>query len=136
MAGETIHPAVSADGEYVVFQRPDRGRGSTIDVVRVADGKVFAFPSGFAGTTSVRARWVGNTHTLAFRGLDATGRMTIYAQDFEPGVDTTATRRQLIATESDSVAETFAISPDGTRAVISVVDEASGLMIAEGVELD
>jgi Tol biopolymer transport system component len=136
IAGETIHPAVSADGEYVVFQRPDGGRGSTIDVVRVADGKVFAFPSGFAGTTAVRARWVGTTHTLAFRGLDATGRMTIYAQDFEPGVDTTATRRQLVTAESDSVAETFAISPDGTRAVISVVDEASGLMIAEGVELE
>jgi eukaryotic-like serine/threonine-protein kinase len=136
VAGETVHPAVSADGQYVVFQRPDAGRGSTIVVVRVADGVTSTFPSGLSGVTTARPRWLGATHTLAFRGLDAGGRMTLYAQDFAPGIDETATRRQLITAESDSVAETFAISPDGTRAVISVIDEASGLMIADGVDLD
>lgn len=52
------------------------------------------------------------------------------AQDFRPGEDTTATRRPPIVAE----AETYAISPDGTRAVLSLLDEASGLMSAEGVE--
>ena len=44
----------------------------------------------------------------------------------------TTTRRPLLTAD----AETFAISPDGTRAVLSVADESSALMIAEGVNLD
>ena len=64
---------------------------------------------------------------------DAAGRITLFAQPFVPGTDTTASRRELLAADADAVAETFAISPDGTRAVLSVIDEASGLMIAEGV---
>ncbi|MEO8379568.1 MAG: protein kinase [Acidobacteriota bacterium] len=133
VAGETLHPAVSADGQYVAFQRPDSGRGSTIVVVRATGGEVFSTQSSL-GTTSVRAHWIGTTHTLAFRAADAGGRITLFAQDVVPMTDTIATRRQLIPADPDSAAESFAISPDGQRAVLSIIDEASGLMIAEGVD--
>jgi eukaryotic-like serine/threonine-protein kinase len=132
--GETTHPEVSADGAFVVYSRPQGGGPIAIDVVRVADGKVFTFAQGFAGIVTVRARWIGATHTIAFRARDADGTISLYAQDFQPGVDTTATRRKLLSTDADAVLETFAISPDGKRAVLAIVDEASGLMMAEGVE--
>jgi eukaryotic-like serine/threonine-protein kinase len=131
VAGETIHPVVSADGAFVVYQRPEEGGSSAIDVVRVDDRRVFHLARGITGLTAVRAQWIGATHTIAFRAPDASGRVTLFAQPFEPGTDTTATRRELLPADADAVAETFAISPDGTRAVLSVIDEASGLMLAE-----
>ena len=132
VAAETIHPAVSADGAYVVYQRPEAGGSSAIDIVRMNDRRVFTLARGLS-VNATRAQWIGNTHTIAFRAPDAAGQVTLFAQDFIPDTDTTATRRQLIAADPDAVAETFAISPDGTRAVLSVIDESSALMIAEGV---
>lgn len=133
IAGETIHPAVSADGAYVAYQRPDPGGTQAIDVVRVADGTVFSLAHGLAGVSSVRVQWIGATHAIAFRAADPRGRVSLFAQDFEPGRDTSATRRVLLPPDADVTAETFAVSPDGTRAVLSVIDEATGLMMAEGV---
>jgi serine/threonine protein kinase/Tol biopolymer transport system component len=133
VAGETVHPSVSADGQYVVYQRPEPGGAGAIDVVRVADGKVFPLARGLQ-VFATRAQWIGATHTIAFRAPDANGRVVLFAQDFTPGTDTAATRRLLHAPEGDAIAETFTISSDGKRAMISVIDEASGLMMAEGVE--
>jgi eukaryotic-like serine/threonine-protein kinase len=131
VAAETIHPEVSADGQYVAYQRPQQEGTVAIDVVRVADGKVFTLASGFTGVVTLRVRWIGASHEIAFRALDEQGRVAIFAQDFEPGVDTSASRRQLVS--GDITPETFAIAPDGAHAILSVIDEASGLMIAEGV---
>jgi Tol biopolymer transport system component len=133
VAAETIHPEVSADGKYVAYHHPEAGGSSAIDVVRVADGKVFTIATGIT-VTSLRTRWIGTTHTIAFRAPDAEGTIALFAQDFREGVDTTSTRRQLTRGNPDAVPETYAISPDGTRAIVAVVDEASGLMIAEGIE--
>ncbi|HWW61355.1 MAG TPA: protein kinase, partial [Thermoanaerobaculia bacterium] len=120
VAGETIHPIVSADGAFVVYQRPEAEGTSSIDVVRVADGKVFNLAARIGGIVALRAHWIGTTHTIAFRTREG-----IVAQDFVPGVETASSRRQLTAD-----AETFVISPDGTRAILSFVDEGSALMIA------
>ncbi len=132
--GETTHPEVSSDGAYAVYSRPQGGGPIAIDVVRVADGTVFRFASDLTGIPSVRARWFGATHTIAFRAGDIDGKISLYAQEFRPGVDTTSTRRRLLSTDADAVLETFAISPDGKRAILAIIDEASGLMMAEGVE--
>ncbi|HEX6099468.1 MAG TPA: protein kinase [Thermoanaerobaculia bacterium] len=131
VAGETIHPAVSADGAFVVYQRPEEGGSSAIDVVRVDDRRVFHLATGISVVTAPRAQWIGATYTIAFRAPDASGRITLFAQPFEPGADTAGARRELLPGDAEAVAETFAISPDGTRAVLSVIDEASGLMLAE-----
>ncbi|HEX6086850.1 MAG TPA: protein kinase [Thermoanaerobaculia bacterium] len=128
VAGETVHPVVSADGQYVVYQLP--GESSQIRVVRVADREVFTLADGLSGVNALRAQWIGTSHTVAFRSLDASGHVALFAQEFRPGADTTNTRRPLIVAE----AETFAISPDGTKAILSLIDEASGLMMAEGVD--
>jgi eukaryotic-like serine/threonine-protein kinase len=130
IAAETIHPEVSADGQYVVYQRPEPGGAVALDVARVADGKVFSLTSGLKRPNLLRPRWIGNTHAIAFRGVDA-----LFAQEFRPDQDTRATLRQLTPSNPDAPPDTFAISPDGKRAVIAVLDEASGLMIAEGVSI-
>jgi eukaryotic-like serine/threonine-protein kinase len=131
---ETAHPEVSADGAYAVYGRPEGGGPIAIDIVRVADGTIFPMARGLTGVSSVRARWIGATHTIAFRTREADGAISIYTQEFRPGVDTTATRRLLVSTDADAPVETFAIAPDGKHAVLAIVDEASGLMMAEGVE--
>ncbi|HVE72615.1 MAG TPA: protein kinase [Thermoanaerobaculia bacterium] len=130
VAGETVHPMVSADGQYVAYQKPSQAGANSIHVMRVADRKLFTLASDIAGVMTTRVHWIGSTHTLAFRSLDATGHVAVFAQDFVAGTDTRATRRPLIVAE----AETFAVAPDGSKAVLSLIDEASGLMMAEGVE--
>jgi Tol biopolymer transport system component len=133
IAAETAHPEVSADGTLVVYEGPESDGSISVDVVRVADGQVFQVARGFAGLIALRARWIGTSHTIAFRAFDATGTVALYAQEFQPGVDTTSTRRLLMPADPDATPETFAVSPDGKRAVLAIVDEASGLMMAEGV---
>ncbi|HEY0159146.1 MAG TPA: protein kinase [Thermoanaerobaculia bacterium] len=133
VAGETIHPHISADGQYVAYQSPKPGGAIGIDVVRLADGKVFTLAGGITGVTTLRARWVADTHTVAFRAPGPNGAIAIFAQEFRPGEDTTATRTQLAAGDGSATPETFTFSADGKRAVIAVVEEASGLMMAEGV---
>ncbi|HVG23036.1 MAG TPA: protein kinase [Thermoanaerobaculia bacterium] len=128
VAGETVHPSASADGQYVVYHFP--GEPAEVRAVRVSDRQVFTVAAGISGVNALRAQWIGTTHTVAFRALDPSGHVAVFAQDFIPGTDTTATRRPLIVAE----AETFAFSPDGKKAVLSLIDEASGLMMAEGVE--
>ncbi|HEX2120937.1 MAG TPA: hypothetical protein VHL59_04775, partial [Thermoanaerobaculia bacterium] len=133
VAGETIHPEVSADGSLVVYQRPEAGGAIAVDVVRVADGQVFSLVSGITGVPTARARWIGASHTVAFRSIDPSGRVALYTQDFRAGANTITTRR-LLPTHADSTPESFAISADGRRAILSVIDEASGIMMAEKVE--
>jgi serine/threonine protein kinase len=132
LAAETTHPEVSQDGQYVVYQRPVVGGTSAIEIARVADGRVFTLAGGLSSNLT-RARWVGATHTIAYRDFDESGSIALFVQDFRPSDDTRATRRQLTPGNPDATPDTFAISPDGKRAVIAVLDEASGLMIADGV---
>jgi Tol biopolymer transport system component len=129
---ETAHPEVSADGQFVVYHTFDAGGSGTIAVVRVSDRKVFPVATGL--TAFSRPRWIGATHTLAYRAADASGTLGIFAQEFDPERDTRDTRRVLLI--DDEVPETFAISPDGRRIIRSVVAEASGILVAEGVQLE
>jgi len=57
----------------------------------------------------------------------------VFVQDFIPGKDTTASRRKLAGFEADYITESFAISPDGTHIVLSLLQLESSIMIAEGV---
>jgi len=126
--GETAHPAVSADGAYVLFHRPEPdGSTWTLVVTRLADGATFDLARLLHRTA--RGQWIGATHAIAFITDEG-----LVAQDFVPGTDTTATRRSLVRLERDATIETFAISPDGKHAVLSILEPASDLMITDGVE--
>jgi serine/threonine protein kinase len=134
LAGETAHPEISADGQYAVYHRPNGDGGAIVEVVRIEDGAAMPVATNFLGGGDAgRARWLGMTHTIVFVALDDQGRSGLYAQEFVPGTDTASTRRALAGFDRETTVETFAISPDGTRAILSVLEPASGLMIAEGV---
>lgn len=131
--GETIHPELSPDGRYVVYSRPETGGSTAIDVVDITDATVTNVARHITGVSATRARWIGQSRTIAFRAAAPDGRVTLFAQEFDPGRDTASTRRPLLPGESGPQVETFAISPDGTRAVLGVIDDGSSLMLAEGI---
>jgi Tol biopolymer transport system component len=135
IGGETAHPEVSADGEYVIYHRPEAGVGSsTVEILRVSDGVVFPLVRGLQGFDPGRARWFGNTHTVVYSADDNQGRTGIFMQQFIPGRDTSASRRALAGFDRETTLGTYAISPDGTRAVLSILEPASSLMITDKIE--
>ena len=57
----------------------------------------------------------------------------VMVQDFVPGRDTTGTRRKLVGFESEWVVESFDLSPDDERIVLSRIQPGGTVMLAENV---
>jgi len=57
----------------------------------------------------------------------------VFAQDFAPGHDTSASLRRLAGFYPDVRTESFGIAPDGSTIVISGVGQRSDVLIARGV---
>src|SRR6185436_9953205 len=109
--GETAHPEISADGQFVVYHAPDEsiGVGRKVEVVRAADGVVLTIARGMRDG---RPRWLGAKNVIVFASEDGQRRSGLFAQDFVAGVETSPTRRVLAGFDRDTTIETFAISPD------------------------
>ena len=67
-------------------------------------------------------------------GQDETGAIGIYAQDFVPGQDTSASRRRVAGFDPDVAAESFGFAPDGSRLVVAGWLQLFSLMEAEGLK--
>src|SRR5262245_61959972 len=80
------------------------------------------------------ARWTPDERAIVFVGQDADGHAGLYRQDFVPGRDTGATRRQLVASLPGSATESFGISPDGAHIVVSDALSSQSLMLVDGVK--
>jgi Tol biopolymer transport system component len=131
-------PEVSPDGSYVLYVGFDATlTGTRIGVVRFEDGAPAAFEIGLAiirPTTANlgRARWLADGR-IAFLGQDEKGANGVFVQDFAPGRDTRATRRKLAGFDPEVDAETFGVSPDGSRVAIAGREMVSSLVLLEGV---
>ena len=88
---------------------------------------------GLASVSWGRARWTPDSRAIAFVGTDAGGHAGVFVQDFEPGCDTAASRRPLAGLVLGRPTESFGISPDGTRIVLSLLEQSASLVLAEGV---
>ena len=124
-------PEVSPDGQHVLFVD---GLAAKIRVVRLPDGQPVPFEIALAKrkeTTAAlgRARWMPNGRAIAFIGQDEHGVNGVFVQDFEPGRDTTATRRKLGGFEVENSAESFGISPDGRSLTIGSWEQMFNVMI-------
>ena len=137
------NPEVSPDGVfalYVINPQPDRAE---IRIVRVSDGaevpgRIQCVRRRQNGVTLGRARWVPSPDgkkpvAIAFIDQDATGATGVSIQDFVSGQDTTATRRPLRAFDSIAPVETLGVSSDGKRLIVSVADDTSSIIWAQGV---
>ena len=131
VAGPTLVPDVSPDGQHCLYLLHLPGKPYEVKVIRVADGS--AVPFEISSDTFPRSRWMPGGKAIAFIGQNEKGVRGVYAQDFVPGEDTGQTRRPLGGFDSESTAESFGISPDGTRMAIASREQLSSLMMAERV---
>jgi Tol biopolymer transport system component len=128
-------PEISPDGQYVLYVD---GLAARIRVVRLIDGQrvPFEIPIVVHKTTTVslgRARWMPDSRGIAFVGQDEHGINGVFAQDFEPGRDTTATRRQLGGFDLENSAESLGISPDGKFLTVAGWEQLFNITIVSGV---
>ena len=134
-AGNSALPEISWDSNYVAFA--EDLNITKISVLRIADGTRFPFvdSAGSQLVTSLitpgRSRWVPKTGALAFISHSDDGLPGIFQQDFEPGRNTSNLRKLLVAFDSHHLPESFGISPDGSKIVISRLDLLQSLMIAD-----
>jgi len=140
VAGTIVIPEVSPDGRYVAYVINRRTPLATVRVATVADGRdiPFAIRVGSQGRggsifTAGRSRWIPDGKTIAFTGQDQAGLFGVFVQDFVPGEDTTHTRRALVGFDRETAAESFGISPDGSRVTLAGWEQLFSIMVAEGV---
>jgi Tol biopolymer transport system component len=138
--GNNIIPEVSPDGLFVAFVADLGSNEAALRVARIDDGEVvFSIPLpswvywlGGPGLDQGRCRWWPDGRALVFILHQPEGGSGVYWQDFEPGADTSGTRR-LLAAEPGLEAESLGVSPDGTSLAVSYREQLFDLLLAEGV---
>jgi Tol biopolymer transport system component len=131
VAGPTLVPDVSPDGQYCLYVPNVTGKPYQVKVLRLADGS--AVPFEILSDVFPRSRWMPDGKAIAFIGQDEKGVRGAFVQDFAAGQDTAKTRRPLGGFDADSTAESFGIASDGTRMAIAAREQLSSLMMAERV---
>jgi Tol biopolymer transport system component len=131
---------VSPDGRWVLYPEQDRlNLRNVIHVREIDSGRLLPFTIevryGLGAPTIIwgRARWSRDSKSIYFIGQDRDGLSGIFVQDFAPGGDTTSSRRKVAGFSRDYITESFGISPDGRRLVISTAEELASIMVADGV---
>lgn len=136
-AGNMIWPEISPDGEYVAGTEfgPDPTAPVDLRVYRFADGKPTAFHARLLSwqTLGGRDRWLPGGKSIAFTGMDDRGAVGIFAQEFDPGRDTSSTRHPLLAFDRNIPIETFGFSPDGKRLIVEGQESTNSLLLIEGI---
>ena len=130
-------PEVSPDGRFVAFRAGFGPGHRAVRVLRIADGvEVFSIDfdvvDSVAGSEAGRCRWMPDGR-IAFLGLDEHGVAGVFVQDVVPGTATTATRKKLAGFDPAVPAESFGISPDGTKIAVASRESLSGIVLAEPV---
>jgi Tol biopolymer transport system component len=143
-SSDAAHPELSPDGQLVLFHARV-GETEELRVVRLATGDEVAppvaIPLGHPRAQRVlnelniavgRGRWRPDGRALLFVGLDDEGHVGIFEQPFSPGAGSAAPR-MVVPSDGDAATESFGISPDGARIAVSFREQATNLMLAEGV---
>jgi len=142
LSGSILFAETSPDGRYAAYLSIETSElRNVIRFVDIEYGDEVPFrievptPMGAQNMLFGRPRWLPDGSGIAYVGIDEQNRTGIYAQDFVPGSDTSATRRPLAGFSSELTTESFGISPDGRRIMLAVMEESARLMLAEGIPL-
>ncbi len=139
-AGNGAGSEVSPDGSVLMWAEQDRlNLRNILHFVDVETGKEVPFTIDVRYTIGApaiiwgRARWSRDGKKIFFVGENEKGLSGVYVQDFAPGRDTSASRREVAGFSRDYVTESFAVSPDGAFLTLSASQQSSAIMVAEGV---
>jgi Tol biopolymer transport system component len=124
VGGGVAWPDVSLDGKYALYHVVSAALRAKIFVVRLADGAPMEFEA-----RGQRARFSGDGHSIVYiseRGQD------IVRQSF-PSAAAGAAVKILVPASPDLFIETFHITPDGKKIVVSYTQPSRSLVVADGV---
>jgi len=137
---DAVGTDVSPDGRAVLYVEQDRRRlRNTVHFVDTETGRPLPFTISVPFTANApgiiygRARWSRDGKIVYYVGQDGAGLTGVFAQDFAPGTDTSATRRPVAGFSPEYVTESLGFSPDGTRVTISTGEEFATIMVADNV---
>jgi eukaryotic-like serine/threonine-protein kinase len=139
VSGVTAWPEVSPDGHYAAYVWYQESflldSFCYIRIVEVSTGKQIPFEIKCINGANIggRVRWMPDGRALAYVDQIEKGEWRIYVQDFVPGKDSSASRRQLAGFDPDKQAETFSISPDGSSITLAELEILSNLVLVENV---
>ena len=122
ISGTMGWPDCSPDGKFVLYHLFT----GEVHVARIADGSPEPFKA-----YGVRARWMQNGHSIAFVKQEGDATNLVEA-NFVPGERSTS-ERILLKGDPDRAIETFQISPDGSRVLLSLSEGSQSLMLLEGL---
>ena len=136
----TSLPEISPDGQYITYLADSRTARAHIRVVRVADGKDMGMSipvRTFSRTGAIlgRSRWMPDGKAIAFLGQTEEGINGVFVQDFVPGRDTSATKRQLGGFDAERATESFGIAPDGKTLTVAGWEQLFSIFSIEGLPL-
>jgi Tol biopolymer transport system component len=143
---ENQHPELSPDGAWVLYHLR-RGGFEELHAARTADGAalpLLSIPLGHPRSARVlneldvavgRARWRPDGRAVLYVGFDAEGRAGIFELPVPPLAEgrAAAQPRPVLLSAEEANTETFALTGDGRRLVVSFREQAQNLMLAEGV---
>ena len=121
--GTVAWPDLSPDGKYVLYHAQSGTIESTIYVARLSDGAPADFKA-FGG----RARFAADGHSIIY--ID-NKRQSVVRQEFPSPAG--APVKVLVPASPDMIIETFHITPDGRRVVVTYQQPTRSLVIADGV---
>jgi serine/threonine protein kinase/dipeptidyl aminopeptidase/acylaminoacyl peptidase len=135
VAGALTVSELSPDGRWISVVDLDQAKLRVVTVADGADVATLDLPRYVrTGMQVGRSRWLPGTSTLAWLEFELEpGTTTLVAQEIAPGRDTRAARRRLFAGTPDALPESFGISPDGSRLVVSALENRSDLLLVEGL---
>ncbi|MEO8198704.1 MAG: protein kinase, partial [Thermoanaerobaculia bacterium] len=133
-AGPMTVPELSPDGRWISFVDIDANRLRVIALDGGAELVAAALPPpGLSAMQFGRSRWLPGSSRLGWLHSDPTGANFLVAQEIAPGRDTSSSRQILARGTPDAPIESFAISPDGLRLFVSILQNRSDLLLIEGL---
>ncbi len=135
--GSAFIPEFSPDGRYIAYNVPAGSNVNRMMILDIESGESRIFgdlarSQNYVSGADGRARWFSDGKKIAFVAADG-NQIGVMVQDFVPGRDTTSTRRKLAGFEPEWMVESFDISPDDERIVLSRIRPGGTVVLAENV---